>query len=194
MPKRITEFHSIMPIVNIVSVLKYGILSHAGISKLPHADVSLPDVQDKRARKSVPHGLRLHQYANLYFHARNPMMYKRQYEIDKLCILRLDKSVTRLKGVVFTDQNAASDYVLFLAPREYEKIKFDWVFAEDWTDPDQIMQWRKTSAKCAEVLVPHCISAEYINGAYVVGKAAKAELQAQGFTKPIKINAHLFFR
>jgi len=194
MPKRITEFHSIMPIVNIVSVLKFGILSHEGISKLPHADVSLLDVQDKRARKSVPHGLRLHQYVNFYFHARNPMMYKRQGEAEKLCILRIDRSVTKLNGVVLTDQNAASDYVRFLAPIEYKKIRFDWVFAEDWTDTDQIMQWRKASAKCAEVLVPHCISEEYINGAYVVGKSAKVELQAQSFTKPIEINAHLFFR
>jgi hypothetical protein len=78
-----------MPIANIAPVLRDGILSHQRAASLLHADVSLADVQGKRAAKVVPNGLRLHQYANLYFHARNPMMYKRQAEAGSLCILRV---------------------------------------------------------------------------------------------------------
>jgi len=46
----------------------------------------MEDVQEKREQKHVPGGLKLHQYANLYFHARNPMLYKRKTEINNLCV------------------------------------------------------------------------------------------------------------
>ena len=77
---RVTEFHCIMPIANLASVMNHGILSHERAAKRPHRSVALQPVQDKRDKKQVPGGLKLHQYANLYFHARNPMMYKRQAE------------------------------------------------------------------------------------------------------------------
>ena len=77
MDPRVTELHCIMPIDNINSVMTHGILSHERAAKLPHRSVALQPVQDRRDQKQVPGGLKLHQYANLYFHARNPMLYKR---------------------------------------------------------------------------------------------------------------------
>jgi hypothetical protein len=193
-PNRITELHSIMPIDNISSVMRYGILSHEKAKTIKHSDVSLAEVQDRRTKKEVPNGLKLHQYANLYFHARNPMMYKRQAQAGNLCILRISNQIIKLKGVVFTDQNAASDYARFLIPSEYKKINFDWVYADDWRDPDQITQWRKSSAKCAEVLVPNSVQPHFIDGAYVVNRGAESNLQQVGYEGPITINSDLFFR
>ena len=43
-----------------------------------HVSVAMPAVQDRRARKIVPGGRRLHGYANLYICARNPMMFVRR--------------------------------------------------------------------------------------------------------------------
>ena len=194
MPNRVIELHSIMPIKNITSVLDHGILSHERVAALPHSDVSLASVQEKRAYKTIPNGLKLHQYANLYFHARNPMMFKRQNEADDLCILRISNKVINLEGVVLSDQNASSDYVRFLSPADYQQINFDWVYADDWTDPNQITQWQKSSAKCAEVLVPNLVAPQYILGAYIVSEAAELKLKQQGFSQPILINKHLFFR
>lgn len=194
MSNRVTELHSIMPIANISSVLEHGILSHDAAKDLTHSDVSLLEVQDKRAKKEVPNGLKLHQYANLYFHARNPMMYKRQNQANELCILRISNQVINLPGVVLTDQNAASDYVRFLIPTEYQRINFDWVYAEDWTDSDQITQWRKSSAKCAETLVPHNIDPSYIQGAYIVNDSVKVSLHQQGFRGLVTVSPNLFFR
>ena len=54
-----------------------------------------------------PGGLKLHQYANLYFHARNPMMYSRKEKAAELCVLCVSLEVLRLPGVVITDKNAA---------------------------------------------------------------------------------------
>ena len=69
--KRVTELHCIMPIRNIPSVVAHGILSHESAGKLMHHSVAMQPMQERRDVKTVPGGLRLHQYANLYFHARN---------------------------------------------------------------------------------------------------------------------------
>lgn len=111
MDPRVTELHCIMPMVNIGSVMGRGILSYDHATKLQHHSVALQPVQDKRDQKQVPGGLKLHQYANLYFHARNPMMFKRKEETQNLCILQISTQVFRLNGTVISDQNAASNYV-----------------------------------------------------------------------------------
>ena len=89
MDPRVTEFQCIMPMVNISSVLAHGVLSHDRASKLAHASVAMEAIQEKRDKKYVPGGLKLHQYANLYFHARNPMLFKRKDQVEDLCILRI---------------------------------------------------------------------------------------------------------
>src|SRR5437660_361980 len=118
MNSRVTEFQCIMPLDNIPSVLKYGILSNERAEKLLHSSVAMQQVQDRRDLKHVPGGLKLHQYANLYFHARNPMLYKRKDEAAKLCVLRVSTEVRNIAGVVLTDCNASSDYVRFFHPSQ----------------------------------------------------------------------------
>lgn len=115
MPQRVKELHSIMPIDNLGSVRTLGILCHDEAIKLPHADVSMQEIQDKRADKSVPNGLTLHQYANLYFCARNPMMFKRKAECHSLCVLRVSIDVFMQPNVVFTDQNAGKQICPFFS-------------------------------------------------------------------------------
>lgn len=176
------------------SVMQHGILSHERTQRLPHRSVAMEELQERRHRKMVPGGLRLHQYANLYFCARNPMLYKRQNERDGICVLRINRKVLMLDNVVLTDQNAGSDYVRFLpSPAGLRLINFDWVFLNDWNDPDQIQKWKKSSAKCAEVLVPNVLPVEYIEGAYVANETAQTALEQTGFDKAIMINAELFF-
>lgn len=194
MSHRVTELHSIMPIKNIPSVMQHGILSHERASKLPHQDISLSDVQERRDRLKIGK-YNLHQYANIYFCARNPMLFKRKDERDNLCILRISKKILSSPEVVVSDQNASAyDYVKFYeSPKGLHHIDFDLVFAEYWTDTNPYEYWRKKSVKCAEVLVPHCVGAEYIRGAYVANETAKVYLENKGFSKPIAINAHMFF-
>lgn len=194
MPHRVVELHNIMPIGNMPSVLDHGILSHEQAAELPHADVSMTDVQDRRDHVQVPGGLRLHQYANLYFDARNPMMYKRLDQVDKLCVLSVSVAVLDLKGAVITDQNAASGYVRFYPADNFRVLDFNRIYADDWRHADQIDYWRHKSAKCAEVLVPNIISVDYIQKGYVVNEAAKTHLLATGFFKPVELLPRLFFR
>ncbi|MBN9547238.1 MAG: DUF4433 domain-containing protein [Alphaproteobacteria bacterium] len=83
--------------VNIPSILAQGILSHERASKLPHHSIALQPVQDKRDLTTIPGGRRLHQYANLYFHARNPMMYKRRGEAPTTCVRRISTAVFSIR-------------------------------------------------------------------------------------------------
>ncbi len=188
----VAEFHSIMPIDNVPLVIIHGILSNEKVSEFEHKDVSMQEVQERRDIKTVPGGLKLHQYANLYFHARNPMMYYRQNE--DVCILRIDKSVANIQGVVFSDRNASSNWVSFYSLSELSELDFNSIFCKDWNDEDEKIKWMKKSKKCAEVLVPHSISYQYIIGAYVKNDMDKQKLIDRGFERQIDIYRELFFK
>lgn len=190
----LTEFQNITPLVNIPSILQRGILSHAQASKLLHHSVALPEVQDKRDKIQIPGGLALHEYANVYLHARNPMMSRRRDEAHALCVLRVSTEILKIPGAVITDQNAVSKYVKFSAPDRLKFMDLDYVFAANWKHPgDQIAEWRHSSAKCAEALIPQKISPNYLIGAYVVNVTARTQLETLGFPLPIEIQPDLFF-
>ena len=195
MDPRVTEFHCIMPQDNVPSVLIHGILCHELASRLEHASVAMDAIQERRDKRKVPGGLRLHQYANLYFHARNPMMFKRRDHASVLCVLRVSTDILRLPGVVLTDQNASSDYARLLAPDQWRHLHFDDIFALDWRHPDDpIASHRYRSRKCAEVLVPRRVPPSYLIGAYVVDDQARRALTNHGFSLSIRIDSQLFFR
>jgi hypothetical protein len=193
MDQRVKEFHCIMPVANIPSVLKYGILSHERAARLTHQSVAMAQIQDRRDKKQVPRGLKLHQYANLYFHARNPMMFKRKTDAANICVLSVSTAILQIEGVVITDCNAASDYVRFLHPSQISLLDFDAIFALDWTHRnDATAYWRHRSQKCAEVLVPRVVEPKYIVGAYVSSQPVAARLHEM-FDRPISIDGDMFF-
>ena len=184
-----------MPIGNIPSVMQHGILSHERAAMLAHHSVAMPEIQERRDQKSVPGGLKLHQYANLYFHARNPMMYKRRGEAADLCVLRISREVHAIEGVVLADRNASSDYARFLHPTQWSFLQFDEIYAMNWIHPDDLAAThRHRSLKCAEVLVPHRVEVARLLGAYVVDSVVAAKLSGIGFALPIEVNPELFFR
>jgi hypothetical protein len=193
MPQRVTELHCIVPIDNVSSVMQHGILSYERAAALPHASVAMQAVQERRDLVQIPGGLRLHQYANLYFHARNPMMFLRQGQAEQLCVLQVSRDVLTMASVVLADQNASSNYVRFLSPLQLAALNLGRVYARDWRSDNRITYYQQKAAKCAEVLVPHCVPAPLIIGAYVVNKAAYNALRAVGFDRPVIINPDLFF-
>ncbi len=194
MDPRVTEFQCIMPLSNISSVLQHGIVSHEEAAKLQHASIAMDEVQERRDQKRVPNGLRLHQYANLYFHARNPMLFKRKSQAHELCVLCVSTQVAVNPGVVFADCNASSDYVRFLAPSQWQLLHFDDIFAMDWRHPDDpAAYYRHRSRKCAEILVPHRVESRFLIGARVKDAPTAAKLAAMKVPFPIHIDPALFF-
>ena len=75
-----------------------------------------------------------------------------------------------------------------------ERLDFEKIHARYWTDPDPIIQREKKAIKCAEILVPHKVSPEYIIGAYVVSEECKNKLKDYGFDKRIVVNPQVFYR
>ena len=130
-PDELTELQFITPIANVASILKLGILSQRRARGVGHESVALAGVQEKRRLVRVPGGRALHEYANLYICARNPMLYKRHGQHRDLCVLRVSPRVLELPDVVVTDGNAASDYTRFAAaPDGLTIVDWDLTFAE----------------------------------------------------------------
>ena len=196
--EEVLELQYITPLENISSIFEHGILSHKLANELPHRSVAWNKMQDKRSRKSIPSGHMLHEYANLYICARNPMLYKVRSD-NNLCILGVSPRVLDLPGVVIANSNAASEYVRFMpSPNGLELIDKDFVFAESWIHPDQIDTWKHKSAKCAEVLVPNYVNKRFLNSAYVSDIRSQEilldQLRVMGQTLRIVVDEYLFFR
>src|SRR5262245_52031944 len=107
------ELHCIVPIANVPSIVRLGILSHERARTLDHISIASNEVQAIRAGKVVPNGRRLHHYANLYVDARNPMTYVLKDGHLDLCVLRVSTDVLDLPEVVIADGNAAGGMTRF---------------------------------------------------------------------------------
>lgn len=192
----VKELHYITPIENLPSIAARGILSHKRAERVEHLSVAMDEIQARRTNKVVPNGRPLHDYVNLYFDARNPMLYLRLDQHAEICVLRVDSSVAELPGVVMTDRNASSDYVRFHRyPEGLRFIDSEVVYAEYWTHPDDpIWEMEHKSKKCAEVLVPDMIKPEYIMGGYVSCSQAQSICSMTTATISVTINTYLFFR
>lgn len=186
---------NIMPIANIPSVLEHGVVCFNMMQQIKHSSIAMNEVQARRALVEIPNGLSLHQYANLYFSYRNPMLYARQAIVEDLCVLALRSTVLDIDGCVVSDRNAAVGLARFYEPTEgLERLNFDLIHARYWTDPNEFQKRDKKAIKCAEILIPHSVPSQYIVGACVVNEAAEEKMIAQGFNKKIQINADAFFR
>jgi len=194
--EEIVELHYIAPIKNVPSILQHGILSHNGAAKLAHDDISMREIQDRRAQKKVPGGLVLHDYANLYFNGRNKMMAKKRPEHDRLCVLRISPAVLDIPGAIIVDRNASSNWALFLSsPAGLQKLHREEVFVRSWIFPDdQIHEWRLGSLVCAELLIPNVVEPQLILGAYVLDGAARTRFTALNANLECAINSDIFLR
>ena len=191
----VKELHYITPITTVQSIMRRGILSNTLAKQIEHESVAMPEIQDIRENKQIPGARRLHEYANLYFDAHNPMLSKRRPMNDELCVLRIDPAVLDLAGVILTDRNAATDLVGFWPlDAGLQRISSERVFARFWLHRDDLLEERRHKAeKCAEVLVPDRVDTRFIIGAYVASQTALAHFQALGIPLPVRIQSDMFF-
>lgn len=181
---------------NVPSILEHGLLCHNQAKRLKHVDISMASVQDIRAKKRVPGGGVLHDYACLYLCARNPMLFKRCQEMrDALCVLAIDHHVLDIPDVVISDHNAAASVAGFGPyPEGLDAVDRSLTFATYWVhdgDPRATDLHRKRM--CAEVLVPHSIEPRFIRGAFVANEDAKSNFDALGVDLKIIVEPRLFF-
>ena len=189
-----TGLFNIQAIANNPSIMQRGLLSNEKASIIKHTSIAMEEIQEQRDAVIIPNGMALHKYANVYFDPKNPMLYKRKDENENICILKFDRSILDLKGVVVSDCNASSRYASFYSPEVgLKEIDFKLVFATDWRDDNKYEYYRKKSKKCAEVLVPFCISFDFVVCAAVYNEIAKKKLVETGFDRTIYIEPQFFF-
>jgi hypothetical protein len=193
------ELQCIQPIANLASIAELGILCHNLAEGVEHVDLSDHTIQDLRHGKRVPHesgrGRELHDYANVYICARNPMMYVRAHRHTELAVVRLSCNVFDLDEAIVTDGNAASKYTAFASsPAGLRAINAEITFLGDPRHGDQIEEWRRKREQCAEVLVPERIPPEYIVGCYVSCEQSLRIVRELDLPWSTKINRHMFFQ
>jgi hypothetical protein len=186
--------YNIQAIANIPSVMRRGLLSNENAQRIRHVSIAMEEVQEKRNVISIPSGLRLHQYVNLYFDPHNPMLSRIRNDNETICILEIERAILDCVGVVLTDRNASSTYASFYMPIDgLENINFEKVYALYWTDEDKFRYFEKKSIKCAEVLVPYKIPFDYVVSALVVNEYTQLKLEEIGFDRRIVVKPNLFF-
>lgn len=196
----VPELHNIQPIGALPSIFERGLLCHDLAERIPHTSIANEAVQAKRAAVTIPFTdgsrRRLHSYANLYLHGRNPMMYFLRIALghQALCVLRIANEVLDIPGVLITDRNAACDAVRFsLSPQGLAHLDRDVVLATSWNDPDPIAKQEKKQIRCAEVLVPNQLPVEFIRGIYTSCEDSTSAVQRLGLPCPVEMKPALFF-
>ncbi len=188
------ELHYITHIDNVPSCLQRGVLCHNQARRIDHVDVSMREVQDIRRGKRLPNGDLLHDYANVYFQARNPMLYRLRNRVHELVVLRIDPAIVDLPGAVIADGNAAVGFTAFEpAPDGLRIVDKGRTYARRWTHQDTMEYRRRKAASCAEVLVPGSIDSGYITGAFVGSGQALRRFRALGVALRVRRNPRLFF-
>ena len=182
------NFYYLTHVDNLKSILKNGILSRNQIKdenslwvKLKLAkgikSIHAEDIVQKRRNKKFKNRS-LWDYANLYFQARNPMLYRviRKFEAKNIIVLQVNSNVIKSSNIGITDGNAASDHTQFftdikqgLTALTQEQFNKDY-----WTESDDAR--RKIMA---ELLVYDRISPDKIIGIYVSNEEVATKIRKE---------------
>jgi len=179
-------------IKNLPSILEKGLLSHNQAHKqCTLIDISNQAVNAKRANKCPVGNISLHNYVPCYFAAKNPMSSVLREQVNEMVILKINPEILYLKGMIFSDGNAASCQTKF-----YKKLKklnkLNWACL-------QSSYWKGfedgSRLRCAEVLIPERIGTEHIEQIAVNSRESYFDvLQLTATDIDVVRNAALFFR
>lgn len=186
--------YNITSIENVPSIIENGILCFNLAGKIPHNSIAIPAVQERREQVTIPNGLKLHSYANLYFDYNNPMLYSRKDVADNLCVLAVSSLILNDPRCIVSDRNAATALAKFYpAVDGVQQINFKKVLEQYWVHDDQFEYANHKAIKCAEILIPYSVSYEYVVEACVVNQKAKSTLLNAGFDKKITVKPSVFY-
>lgn len=200
MPRRtnIRSLYYITHVANLPSILQHGILSHGQIESrdIHFTPIYDADIVSKRKNKTTPDHKSLWEYANVYFQARNPMMYRVVHEKGRkeLAVVGVNSTVVDDDGVLITDGNAANNATGFSRGSEGLRIVQDnWrvIQAEYWNDVDGSK--RKIMAEC---LVRERIAPDHIHTIFVAdpNTRQKVERLIGASRVPVVPEPNMFFQ
>lgn len=198
MSKYIKELYYITHIDNVPSILKHGILCHQIIEEesIAFTPIYNKDIVSRRAQRLVSSGKNLWAFANLYFKARNPMLYKVAHDkpLDEIVVLGIRRDAMNIKGALIADGNAANSPTTIIPRSKIEKVQLDEIIEntqKEWWNQEDGSK-RKIMAEC---LVPERIASDYIDTIYTPNLNAKDKLESiLTVEKPIVPEADMFFQ
>lgn len=180
----IQGLYHITHVDNLENIIEKGLLSHtiSHVLKINKSDISNQLVQARRNH--------VHDKVPLYFNILNPMTYTFSNKRD-LVVLKIDKKVMLLPGVIYTDGNAASTSTKYYPSlNDLDKLNWTCITGKYWNDyPDG------KRIKCAEVLIPHKIPSNHIMEIYAYDDTRCNHLSVLLSSKsiPITINKSYYF-
>ena len=181
MPRgRIPGLYYITHIDNVPSILRLGILSHSRIEReqIPFTPVYDAGIVANRRAILVPDGRSLWSFANLYFQARNPMLYRVLHEKPPgdVAVLEVQPNILNRPDIFISNGNAAhsaSDILPAAGGRKaIPQIRRD-ADREWWKEEDGSK--RKIMAEC---LVPDTVPPDFLRAVYVASYEAAARVKA----------------
>jgi nucleoid DNA-binding protein len=172
----IYQFFYIAPVNNVLKIIEDSVKSrnevteYHGFGNTEIEDISNRDVQNIRANKSIG-GQSLHNFVNLYLNPFNPMMFVLKKQQKKPVILGISTLVSVCENTYISDGNAASARTkIFKIFEGLDKVEWSTIFSKSWND-----KLDGKRIRCAEVLIPESIPANYIENIYFKSNIAKDE-------------------
>jgi len=174
------ELFYITHVKNIKSILEKGILSHNRVKELGIQSEAIynKDVVAKRGAKTIPgDGRSLWSFANLYFQARNPMLFTviRNKPVEEIAVIGVDKSILNRDDIFLATGNAASSQTDIVPISQKKKVlpiimkQIDRVY---WNEADGSKR-----VIMAECLVPEFVPPQYIRSIYFGDYKTKYKVQ-----------------
>jgi O-acetyl-ADP-ribose deacetylase (regulator of RNase III) len=198
MGRYIKELYYITHYNNVPSILKHGILCHQAIEEggIPFTPIYNKEIVSRRAQRLVSRGKNLWAFANLYFQARNPMLYKVVHDkpLNEIVVLGIRRDVMDLEGTFIADGNAANSPTTIIPHPKLTKAQWTEITnntqREWWNQEDGSK--RKIMAEC---LVPERISPDYIDTIYIPNLDVKENLESiLPIEIPVVPEADMFFQ
>lgn len=182
---------------NLPSILRLGILSHERVEREGISYTRIYDKEIVAARKDrlTPDGKSLWSFANLYFNARNPMLYRVIHErsLDDIAVVCVRPTMLQREDILITTGNARASLSSILPhskgmevlPEIKRQVGIVWWKQEDGSK-------RKIMAEC---LVPDLVPPDYIEEIYVASHKVREKVKARLPSRiPIIPEPNMFFQ
>jgi O-acetyl-ADP-ribose deacetylase (regulator of RNase III) len=183
------ELYYITHVKNIASIMNKGIFSHNKIVSegLDFERIYNPEVVSRREKITVPDGRSLWNFANVYFQARNPMLFTviRNNPLESIAVIGVDRSILNRNDIYITTGNAAHSQSEILPVSEKKKILPDIIGNINRVYWNEVDGSKRTIM--AECLVPDVISPDYIRSIYFADFNSKNKAE-QSLKKPLHIS------
>jgi len=180
--RRWRQAYYITHVSNLESIITQGIYSHSKVNDLGlrHAPVYNEDVVNRRRARKTPAGRSLWDYANVYIHPRNPMLYTvvKKVGVEDVAVITVRRPMIYKNpaGAFITDGNAASDDTEFFPLKDKREA-----FAR-LQDVDGLEFWKPEDGTkrriMAELLVPDRIPSDWIDQISVGTDSGKTKVEA----------------